>query len=261
VTKRGSTHQVGAGVKRHLRRAYGLSVFAVAAMVLILAPTSLAGASPAPTVTITPATAVADHSKVTVRGSGFPPSDAIIIAECEGTLQSPPLDATSCDGGTADTTANADLQGNFLNSPTAANGTAGYTMRALAKNGVLGIDCDSSNPCVLYVGVQLDDFTQPHTLAAITWAPGTVGTASGQSSSANPTTALSAPAVLAPAGASQAAAALPASDTTGSLSSAAGTLPRTGLPGRSVLLGTAGIVAIALASFVRRVALKRPRHG
>jgi len=208
---------------------------------------------------MSPSAGLTDHQVVQVAGAGFPPSDGIMIAECAGTVAAPPSDPTNCDGKTTDATANADIRGNFINAPGSNNGTSGYVIQAVGEDG-LGVTCDSSHPCVLYVGVQLDDLSQPHTFVPIAWAAGTVA----------PTVPCPAPTRCgrAAVGSARAAAAAPIS-ATGTVTSAArqppvdphanpprvvlaGSLAATGSPQNALAIGALSVLLIVVATVVRR---------
>ena len=110
-------------------------------------------AAAAPAVTLTPsATAYTDGQSITVSGTGFPtrtqqPSGLQLIecADAGGTQSNLPIDSTTCDG----TTANAlpvltDSNGSFSTS---------YAIAKLKTSNGAVVNCDATNFCVLWVGV------------------------------------------------------------------------------------------------------------
>jgi hypothetical protein len=122
--------------------------------------------------------------------STFTPGTRVNILECadpEGTSANLPKDIGSCDGLTIQ-------PDTVLVQPDGAITVPQYTIYRL-PNSVLGEQsnalpvCDDANQCVLYVGQDQNDFTQPKifstpfTVAASTAAPSTVTTSTGPSSS------------------------------------------------------------------------------
>jgi MYXO-CTERM domain-containing protein len=94
------------------------------------------------------------------------PGANILILECAAPGGVLPVDSSSCDGNTTNGPSeqvNADGSINFLND----TGTL-YTLYALPNLHSLGEQtnhlpiCNTSNACVLYVGQNQNDFTQPH---------------------------------------------------------------------------------------------------
>ena len=139
----------------------GLALVAAAAAVAFL-PGHAFGAGPA--VTTSPASGpFTDGQSITVSGTGFPnhaqdPS-GLSILECSdpgGTTANLPTDATACDGTTVNGLAiNTNASGSF--------GPAQYSIVALsiASPGSSNINCDATNYCVLWVGVDYNNaFTQ-----------------------------------------------------------------------------------------------------
>lgn len=160
----------------------------VACMVVggVVAPSEAAG----PTATVEPATGLADLQVVTVRGSGFPPTSRIQIMECSGTLAKPPPDDLSCDGTTLNAQAITDDHGSFLNSKSDPSGsTHGFRMFSLPRAGFPPslTTCDRSHACLLYVGVEQTDFTQPHAFVPFAFAGAAIPGASTSSSSSSAT--------------------------------------------------------------------------
>lgn len=139
-----------------------------------------------PTAAITPGSRVADGQIVTIRGAGFPAHTNIEVLECAGAAAHLPRDATHCEGFTADTTGYSDAQGNFLDAPgDVAGGTSGYHVYALptplAK--AVSIRCGPNDPCVLYVGVDFQDFKLAHVFIPISFGSGPATASSGSKAS------------------------------------------------------------------------------
>jgi len=157
---------------------------------VLLALGAAAGAEAGPAgaasgVTVAPGAPFTDGETVTVSvgsNSVFSPNAKANILECAdpgGTAANLPIDDSTCDGNT--------IQGNTVlvhndGSLSAPN----YTIYRLPST-VLGEQpnfqpvCNESNPCVLYVGQDQNDFTQPKMFSA----PFTV---SGAAGSPSPTT-------------------------------------------------------------------------
>jgi hypothetical protein len=118
-----------------------------------------------PTATASPSSGLVDEQVVTVTGSGFPPNQRVQIEECGGTKAKPPRDNTSCQGLTINGQAIADANGRFTNAASDTSGaTHGFRVFVLPHAGFPQTPpaCDAHNPCVLYVGVEVSDFNQPH---------------------------------------------------------------------------------------------------
>jgi len=122
--------------------------------------TSFGGTAFASTsITVAPGAPYTDGQSVTITGSGFPSRSAdpsgVSIIECAdpgGTSGNLPPDDTTCDA----TTANAlpiltNSSGNFSTS---------YSLTLLSTSGGSNIDCDATDYCVLWVGVDyINSFT------------------------------------------------------------------------------------------------------
>src|SRR3984957_17822112 len=141
-----------------------------------------AGAS-APTVTMSPSTDLHDGESVSVSigpNTVFTPNAGVNILECAdpgGTLANLPKSDSTCDGNT--------IQGNTI--LVAANGSASeakYTLYLLPSP-ALGEQannqpvCNQTDPCVLYVGQNQNDFTAPKVFST----PFTIAPATGASTS------------------------------------------------------------------------------
>jgi hypothetical protein len=141
-------------------------MLALACVVVTVAGTSVpALATTSPTASVTPATGVADGQTVTVSASGLPPNHAIQVEECAGTVDNPPADNTSCDGVTLDTSTDTDAGGAYANS-----GYTVYTRPSSLLSSPATITCDAGHPCVLYVGVDQNNFSSAHAFAALTFS-------------------------------------------------------------------------------------------
>jgi len=126
-------------------------------------PASASGAS----VTIVNSSgSLADGGTVSLAGTGFPAHSAdptgLEIIECSDPGGSPsnlPFDpALGCDGNTVSSNQiNTDASGNFHTT---------YSVTKLESPGTSNIDCDATNDCVLWVGVDYNnDFNDPSTQA------------------------------------------------------------------------------------------------
>jgi hypothetical protein len=109
---------------------------------------------------------LADGGVVTLTGTGFPAHSAdptgLEIIECSDPGGSPsnlPFDASlGCDGNT--------VSSNQINTDNSGNFHTTYPISKLESPGTSNIDCDASNDCVLWVGVDYNnDFNDPSTQA------------------------------------------------------------------------------------------------
>jgi len=151
--------------------AAGVSITAVLVAVLGFVPAAFAAAS----ATATPNTGLHDAQILSVSGAGMPANATIQIEECAGTAAAPPTDNGSCDANSLDTQASADGNGVFVNAPGDAAGDTGYKVYALGTPGstfpTSTIRCDFTHACVLYVGVDQNNFSAAHTFVDIAFAP------------------------------------------------------------------------------------------
>jgi hypothetical protein len=153
------------------------ATFGIPLVTLLSAP---AGAS-TPTLTVSQITDLHDGESVSVSigpNSVFTPNSRVNILECAdpgGSTANLPKSDSTCDGNT--------IQGNTM--LVAANGSASdpnYTIYLL-PSGALGEQsnnqpiCNQTNPCVLYVGQNQNDFTAPKVFST----PFTIARASGGS--------------------------------------------------------------------------------
>jgi hypothetical protein len=166
----------------------------------------LSGSAPAgastPTLTVSPSTNLHDGESVSVSigpNSVFTPSSRVNILECAdpgGSVANLPKSDSTCDGNT--------IQGNTI--LVTANGSTSdqdYTIYLLPSP-ELGEQsnnqpiCNQTNPCVLYVGQNQNDFTAPKVFST----PFTIAPATGGSTTTTPTTATTATTATTPTTAS-----------------------------------------------------------
>ena len=141
----------------------------------------------APSLVLSPATGFHDGQSISVSVGAngyFTPNSHVNILECAdpgGSVANLPKDISTCDGNT--------IQGNTI--LIAANGSfseAHYTLYVLPSS-TLGEQsndqpvCNQSNPCVLYVGQNQNDFTAPKVFSA----PFSIQSSSGSSTTTSPT--------------------------------------------------------------------------
>ena len=163
----------------------GVGMLALACVVVTVAGTSVpALAITGPTATVTPATGVADGQTVTVSASGLPPNRTIQVEECAGTVDNPPTDNTSCDGVTLDSSTDTDASGAYANS-----GYTVYTRPSSLLASPATITCDAGHPCVLYVGVDQNNFSSAHAFATLTFSDTVTTTTTTTASTTTTTTA------------------------------------------------------------------------
>jgi hypothetical protein len=214
--------------------------------VLLFAADGTASAAGSTAVSITPGPAkgaFADQQNVRVSvgpNSVFSPNSRVVILECadpDGTVANLPTGFSSCDENTIqpDTTV-VHADGSFVE--------PSYTLYALPSK-LLGEQanwqpvCNTSHPCVLFVGEDQNDFSKAKTFSA-------AFTMSGGMPSAAPTTADTTPVTTASAPVSPA------------VSLGATQLAFTGTSGWLLALGAIGaalvLLAWALASVIRRSA-------
>ena len=129
----------------------------------------------APCGVASPATNLVDSQFITLEGSGFPANASDLqVEECEF-LGANPTSNTVCDGDTLDVQEGTDANGNYFNGPHDAAGDTGYQVYQLGSGtGPFAADpykCDSANPCVLFIGVDQNNFSLPHAFVPIAFAP------------------------------------------------------------------------------------------
>jgi hypothetical protein len=176
---------LGESVSTH-RHPFIAVVFAMAFALGAMACFAGSTGATTPTGSMTPSSGIVDLQRVTVRATGFPPHQEIQVLECSGTAQSLPIDSHSCEGDTLDSGGFSDANGNYINTVGDPSGrTKGYRVYVLPSKtlSVVSIQCDPTHPCLLYVGLSFDDFTQPHAFVPFTFK-GAAAASSGHSSSA-----------------------------------------------------------------------------
>jgi hypothetical protein len=208
---------------------------------------------------VAPATGLTDGQIVAVQAGGLPPEHTIQIEQCAGTAAAPPPDNTACDALTLDTQAGTDAGGRYVNAPGDPSGDTGfrvYTRPSRLLNAPTTITCDAAHSCVLYVGVDQNDFSKPHAFGDIRFAGGVVAPAVSAPAAGAP--AAGAPAVvvthLAPPTATGTTAAIAA----GAAPTAGGghSLAFTGVSPLFPGLAGLGLAAVAIASVARRRLLR-----
>lgn len=198
-----------------------------------------------------------DGASIVVSGSGFPapakdPSGLQLI-ECsdpKGVVTNLPSDPTTCDGATVNPLpVNVDSAGKF---------SVRYTISALsARFRTSNIDCDATDFCVLWVGV---DYNQAFTSGVHAFsAPFEVdasATAVSEGAGAPPVT--STVSSTAPNGASASTVGAGASPGVPAAASG-GTLASTGLPDGLLWLVGLGVVTVVAGSLCRRLVVRHSR--
>ena len=128
--------------------------------------TGPASASVASVTIVNSSGSLADGGTVTLTGTGFPAHSAdplgLEIIECSDPQGSPsnlPSDASQgCDGTT--------VSANQINTDASGNFHTTYAVTKLESPGTSNIDCDATNDCVFWVGVDYNnDFNDPSTQA------------------------------------------------------------------------------------------------
>jgi hypothetical protein len=171
---------------------------------LLLCGSGMAGAS-TPTLTVTPSTDLHDGESVSVSigpNTVFTPHSRLNILECSdpgGSVANFPKDDSTCDGNT--------IQGQTM--LVAANGSASdsdYTIYLLPST-ALGEQsnnqpiCNATNPCVLYVGQNQNDFTAPKVFSTpFSIAPAAGGTTTTTATTPSSTTTSTTPTATDPTG-------------------------------------------------------------
>jgi hypothetical protein len=232
----------------------------------MLGDTGQAGAA-SPVLTVTPGGSLHDGQTIDLSvgpNTLFTPHARVNVLECadpHGTVANLPTDLSTCDGNTIQ--ANTVLVG--------TNGSfsvAGYTVFQLPSTALGELAnyqpvCNATNPCVLYIGQDQNDFTAPKIFSAAF----SVGPASGAPAAPAP----------APAAASGGAGASTTSGSAGSAASHAGSVPvaasssganaanssgslaNTGLPNQLPWTFAIGTVLLIIGSVGRRLSLRVPK--
>jgi LPXTG-motif cell wall-anchored protein len=241
---------------------------------LVMSAPSASASGSAPSLTLSPSANFHDGESiaVSVGANGyFTPSTRVNILECAdpgGSVANLPTSISTCDGNT--------IQGNTI--LVGSNGSfseADYTLYVLPSS-ILGEQsndqpvCNQTNPCVLYVGQNQNDFTAPKIFSApfsVASSSGTSTTTSTTSSTAKSTTTTSV------AGATTTVTSAPTSSTTmpttsavdptvnvvSAAASATGTLPNTGLPAGALWIVIVGGALLLTGAIGRKMSLRTRR--
>lgn len=152
---------------------------------------ALAAPNP-PTATVTPNTGLTDPTngvpgeQVSVAATNFPADTVLTAEECSGTTSSPPTDNSSCNGTTE-----------TLSPLTDASGATTFNTRVFVLPDASAafhnslINCDANNPCVLYVGVDATDFTQPKAFVNLGFATAATTTTTSSTTTTVPSSTTS----------------------------------------------------------------------
>ena len=225
-------------------------VLAVTAVLFAGGTGAWAAGSGLPTVSLNPGPikgGFADQQVVRVSvgpNSTFTPNSRVVILECsdpEGSAANLPTSLTSCDENTIqpDTTV-VHADGSFVE--------PSYTLYAL-PNPLLGEQanwqpvCDSSHPCVLFVGADQNDFSKAKTFSP----PFAMSTTTSAASSGAPATSATAPTVA------------PSAPVSAAVSLSPTQLAFTGAPAWLECLTAAGALLVALAWVVASVVRRSAR--
>jgi hypothetical protein len=220
-----------------------------------------AGAAPPP-LNVSPQGNLHDGQSISLTvgpNSYFTPHARVNILECAdpgGAVANLPKDITTCDGNTVQgTTILVANDGSFSESA--------YSVYLL-PNSALGEQpngqpiCDKTNPCVLYVGQDQNDFTAPKVFSApflITQGSATTTTTVAQTNSGgNAATSSTAVGPAASSGTTGTSGGLATSAT-----SASAALANTGPPAALAWVGAMGMALVVTGALGRRRALRRSR--
>jgi hypothetical protein len=246
-----------------------LQVVVPIVLVFLISPQSAGSAQPTLTVSPSPSNgAYRDGETVTVMigpNSLFTPNLKVNILECSdpgGTAANLPKSVAGCDGNT--------IQGEtILIQADGSFSTTDYTLYALPSR-TLGEQanwqpvCNATNPCVLYVGQNQEDFTQPKLFSApftFSGAPNPVATTSGSTpttSGSTPTTSGSTPTTSGPSASTTApgeaagTTASPAGSTTDPSATESAALADTGPSSLLPWLSALALLLVALGTAGRR---------
>ena len=135
---------------------------AAALGVFAFAPSAFAATS----ANASPNTGLADAQTITLSGAGFPAGlQQIQAEECQGSAAAPPTSNASCDAISLDSTHGTDASGAYSNTA--------FTVLQLGVPGTVipssNVVCNGVKPCVIYLGTNQNDFTQPHAWADISF--------------------------------------------------------------------------------------------
>jgi hypothetical protein len=184
------------GARFSVRIVQGCVSAAILASVAVFAAQFASAA--VPSVTVTPAKGgppsgpFADGSTLSIAvasNSYFTPNSRIIIIECAdpgGTVANLPTDASTCDGGTVQgDTVLVDKNGAFSES---SYTVFGLPSSALAEQKNHLPVCDASHSCVLFIGQDQNDFTQPKLFSAPFTVTASTSAAATSAPTSTPTT-------------------------------------------------------------------------
>jgi hypothetical protein len=218
-----------------------------------------------PVLTVTPGGSLHDGQTIDLSvgpNTVFTPHARVNVLECadpHGTAANLPIDLSTCDGNTIQ--ANTVLVG--------ADGSfsvAGYTVYLLPSTALGELAnfqpvCNASNPCVLYIGQDQNDFTAPKIFSAAF----SVGPASGAPAAPAPAASAGGSNPSTPSGSSGSAASHPGSAPVAASSSgtnaanSSGSLANTGMPDQLPWTFAIGTVLLIIGSVGRRLSLRVPK--
>jgi len=220
-------------------------------LVTLLSGSAFAAVS-TPTLTVSPSTDLHDGESVSVSigpNSVFTPNSRVNILECAdpgGSVANLPKSDSTCDGNT--------IQGNTM--LVAANGSASdpaYTIYLLPSP-ALGEQsnnqpvCNQTNPCVLYVGQNQNDFTAPKVFStAFSIAPAAGGSTTTSTATASTTASTTTTSTVHPASSNSSNTTAPPSATAASSTSST-VAPGVTLSSNASTAATATASGTALAS-------------
>jgi len=232
---------------------------ALAIATMVVSAQSAGATGSAPSLILSPSAELHDGESVSVSvgvNGFFTPDAHVNILECAdpgGSQANLPKSISSCDGNT--------IQGNTV--LVAANGSfsdSHYTLYALPSS-ALGEQandkpvCNQSNPCVLYVGQNQNDFTAPKVFSAPFSIQGSSAGSTTSSTGGSTTTVISA----APSSTSTSvtSAVDPAASLTTAAASDSGSLANTGPPAEILWLAALGATFFVTGTLGRRIAKGR----
>jgi hypothetical protein len=220
-----------------------------------------AGASAPPSVSVSPAGSFSSGQTVSVTvgpNNFFTPHARVNILECAdpgGSVANLPKDITSCDGDT--------IEGNsILVADDGSFSDSAYPVYAV-PNSALGEQpddqptCNQTNPCVLYVGQDQNDFTAPKVFSTpflVTPGSGVTTASGGQTGSSGSSGTTNTTVAPAPSAASSSGAAVTLGTTT---VGATGSLADTGPSAELTWLAVTGTALVVAGAVGRRRALRR----
>jgi hypothetical protein len=236
----------------------GCGLLACAGISLMLSTRSEAAA---PVLTVSPGGPFQSGQTIAISvgaNSVFTPHSAVNVLECAdpgGTVANLPKDDSSCDGNT--------IQANTI--IVADNGSfseTGYTLyqlpsAALGEQANFQPVCNESNPCVLYIGQDQNDFTAPKLFSALF----TIGPGSGSTSPSSPSSPSSVAGSSSSSGAKSAGSTSSDSAVRGSVISDSAvdsvSLAQTGFPNEIPWLAAIGTAMLMTGALGRRLTSRR----